>query len=109
MDILRWINDGAENTSPCKSDQDGLGACLCPLVAFTWTIVDSSSILSDDHLCRLFGRGGPVCFHLLSFSLEFANSGVLTNSRARCRAGSSMWMARYLMGAVVPGARVLQS
>jgi transposase len=25
----------------------------------------------------------------------FANSGVLTNSRARCRAGSSMWMARY--------------
>jgi predicted RNase H-like nuclease len=33
MDIVRWINDAAQNTSPRKSDQDGLDACLCLLVA----------------------------------------------------------------------------
>ena len=33
MDIVRWINHAARNTSPCKSDQDGLDACLCLLVA----------------------------------------------------------------------------
>lgn len=33
MDIVRWINDAAQNTSPRKSHQDGLDACLCLLVA----------------------------------------------------------------------------
>ena len=33
MEIVRWINHAARNTSPCKSDQDGLDACLCLLVA----------------------------------------------------------------------------
>jgi predicted RNase H-like nuclease len=32
MDIVQWI-DAAQNTSPRKSDQDGLDACLCLLVA----------------------------------------------------------------------------
>ncbi len=32
MDIVQWI-DVAQNTSPRKSDQDGLDACLCLLVA----------------------------------------------------------------------------
>jgi len=32
MDIVRWIN-AVQNTSPRKSDQDGLDACLCLLVA----------------------------------------------------------------------------
>jgi predicted RNase H-like nuclease len=32
-DIVRWINDAAQNTSPRKSDQDRLDACLCLLVA----------------------------------------------------------------------------
>ena len=33
VDIVRWINHAALNTSPCKSEQDGLDACLCLLVA----------------------------------------------------------------------------
>jgi predicted RNase H-like nuclease len=33
MDIVRWINDAAQNSSPRKSDQDRLDACLCLLVA----------------------------------------------------------------------------
>jgi predicted RNase H-like nuclease len=33
MDIVRWIKDAAQNTSPRKSDQDCLDACLCLLVA----------------------------------------------------------------------------
>jgi predicted RNase H-like nuclease len=33
VDISRWINDAARNTSPRKSDQDSLDACLCLLVA----------------------------------------------------------------------------
>lgn len=33
MDIVRWINHAARNASPRKSDQDGLDACLCLLVA----------------------------------------------------------------------------
>jgi predicted RNase H-like nuclease len=33
IDIARWINDAAQNTSPRKSDQDSLDACLCLLVA----------------------------------------------------------------------------
>jgi predicted RNase H-like nuclease len=33
VDIARWIVAAAQNTSPCKSDQDGLDACLCLLVA----------------------------------------------------------------------------
>ena len=32
-DIVRWIEATAQNTSPSKSDQDGLDACLCLLVA----------------------------------------------------------------------------
>ena len=32
-DIVRWIDAAAQNTSPRKSDQDGLDACLCLLVA----------------------------------------------------------------------------
>jgi predicted RNase H-like nuclease len=32
-DIVQWINDAAQKTSPLKSDQDGLDACLCLLVA----------------------------------------------------------------------------
>jgi predicted RNase H-like nuclease len=31
--ISRWIDDAARNPSPRKSDQDGLDACLCLLVA----------------------------------------------------------------------------
>jgi hypothetical protein len=33
MNVARWVNDAAQNTSPRKSDQDGLDACLCLLVA----------------------------------------------------------------------------
>jgi predicted RNase H-like nuclease len=33
VDIARWLNDAAQNTSPRKSDQDGIDACLCLLVA----------------------------------------------------------------------------
>jgi predicted RNase H-like nuclease len=33
MDIVRWINQAARNTSPRKRDQDCLDACLCLLVA----------------------------------------------------------------------------
>ncbi len=33
MEIVRWIDDVARKTSPRKSDQDGLDACLCLLVA----------------------------------------------------------------------------
>lgn len=33
VDIVRWINDSARNTSPRKSDQDRLDACLCLLGA----------------------------------------------------------------------------
>ena len=33
MDIVRWINHASRNISPFKSDQDGLDACLCLLVA----------------------------------------------------------------------------
>jgi predicted RNase H-like nuclease len=33
MEIVRWIGDAAQNTSPRKSDQDSLDACLCLLVA----------------------------------------------------------------------------
>ena len=32
-DIVRWVEAAAQNTSPRKSDQDGLDACLCLLVA----------------------------------------------------------------------------
>jgi predicted RNase H-like nuclease len=32
-DIVQWINQAARNPSPRKSDQDGLDACLCLLVA----------------------------------------------------------------------------
>jgi predicted RNase H-like nuclease len=31
--IVQWIDDAARNTSPHKSDQDRLDACLCLLVA----------------------------------------------------------------------------
>jgi predicted RNase H-like nuclease len=31
--IVRWISDAAQKTSPLKSDQDGVDACLCLLVA----------------------------------------------------------------------------
>ena len=33
MEIVRWIDESALKTSPRKSDQDGLDACLCLLVA----------------------------------------------------------------------------
>ncbi len=33
MEIVRWIDDAARKTSPRKSDQDRLDACLCLLVA----------------------------------------------------------------------------
>ena len=33
VDIAQWIEDAAQNFSPRKSDQDGLDACLCLLVA----------------------------------------------------------------------------
>jgi predicted RNase H-like nuclease len=33
MDIVQWINHAARNPSPHKSDQDGLDACVCLLVA----------------------------------------------------------------------------
>ena len=33
MDLVRWIEDAARKTPPRKSDQDGLDACLCLLVA----------------------------------------------------------------------------
>lgn len=33
MEIVRWIDDAARKTSPRKSDQDGLDAWLCLLVA----------------------------------------------------------------------------
>ncbi len=32
-EIVRWIDDSTRKTSPRKSDQDGLDACLCLLVA----------------------------------------------------------------------------
>jgi len=32
LNIVRWINEAGQNTSPRKSDQDGLDACLCLLV-----------------------------------------------------------------------------
>ena len=34
MEIAGWIATAAQKTSPRKSDQDGLDACLCLLVAF---------------------------------------------------------------------------
>jgi predicted RNase H-like nuclease len=34
-EIVRWIDDAAKKTSPRKSDQDGLDACLCLLVALS--------------------------------------------------------------------------
>ena len=33
VEIVRWIEDATRKTSPRKSDQDGLDACLCLLVA----------------------------------------------------------------------------
>ncbi len=33
MGLVRWLNLAAQNTSPRKSDQDSLDACLCLLVA----------------------------------------------------------------------------
>ena len=33
VEIVRWIEDATWKTSPRKSDQDGLDACLCLLVA----------------------------------------------------------------------------
>lgn len=33
MEMVRWIDDAARKTSPRKSDQDSLDACLCLLVA----------------------------------------------------------------------------
>lgn len=33
IDIVRWINDAAQKSSPRKGDQDCLDACLCLLVA----------------------------------------------------------------------------
>jgi predicted RNase H-like nuclease len=33
LGIVRWIDDATRNTSPRKSDQDGLDACMCLLVA----------------------------------------------------------------------------
>jgi predicted RNase H-like nuclease len=33
VEIVRWIDDVARRTSPRKSDQDGLDACVCLLVA----------------------------------------------------------------------------
>ena len=33
MEIVRWIDGAASNPSPHKSDQDGLDACICLLVA----------------------------------------------------------------------------
>ncbi|MGB0062095.1 MAG: hypothetical protein WBP68_18120, partial [Candidatus Binatus sp.] len=33
MEIVRWVDDAARKTSPRKTDQDGLDACLCLLVA----------------------------------------------------------------------------
>jgi predicted RNase H-like nuclease len=32
-EIVGWIEAAARKTSPCKSDQDSLDACLCLLVA----------------------------------------------------------------------------
>ena len=32
-EIVRWINDAGRKASPRKSDQDGVDACLCLLVA----------------------------------------------------------------------------
>jgi predicted RNase H-like nuclease len=37
VDIAQWIKDAAQNTSPRKSDQDGLDACLCLFVALYLT------------------------------------------------------------------------
>ncbi len=33
VEIVRWIDEAARKTSPGKSDQDGLDACMCLLVA----------------------------------------------------------------------------
>jgi predicted RNase H-like nuclease len=33
MEIVRWIDNAARKASPRKSDQDGLDACVCLLVA----------------------------------------------------------------------------
>ena len=32
-DVVRWIDEAARSSSPSKSDQNGLDACLCLLVA----------------------------------------------------------------------------
>jgi predicted RNase H-like nuclease len=49
MDIVRWINHAARNTSPRKSDQDGLDACLCLLVALYLTERKDGLMVGDLH------------------------------------------------------------
>ncbi len=47
-EIVRWIDGLAGNSSPRKSDQDGLDACLCLLVAL---------YLAERKNCLMVGNG----------------------------------------------------
>jgi predicted RNase H-like nuclease len=47
IEIVRWIDNAAIKTSPRKSDQDGLDACVCLLVAL---------ILAERKECLMVGN-----------------------------------------------------
>lgn len=46
VEVVRWVDDAGQNASPRKSDQDGVDACICLLVAVR---------LADQKACLLVG------------------------------------------------------
>jgi predicted RNase H-like nuclease len=80
MEIARWIDAAARKSSPRKSDQDGLDACLCLLVAL---------YLAERKDCLMVGD------RQTGYIVVPYGGGILTELQTRCnRTGrpSSEWV-----------------
>jgi predicted RNase H-like nuclease len=90
MDIIRWIDDAAGNASPRKSDQDGLDACLCLLVAL---------YLADGKDCLMVGD------QQTGYIVVPYGAGLRAVLNGRCnRTGRvpSEWVRAFRLGASAP-------
>lgn len=88
--IVRWLDDAARNTSPCKNDQDGLDAYLCLLVALH---------LAERKDCLMVGNRQS------GYIVVPYDAGLRTELEARCNQtgrAPSEWVRALRLPASVP-------
>lgn len=92
MEIVQWIDDAARKTSPRKSDQDGLDACLCLLVAL---------YLAERKNCLMVGD------RQTGYIVVPYDAGLRAELDARCNQTGRApleWVRLYVLPPSAPGA-----